>query len=133
MVAASWATMHHKEASPTAQKIRVLGIDIAKLVFHVVGMDDTGHVVLRSGIDSWTCMRYHHVWDYRGAANGGSRHGSDPHHRCGFAAAAWGLLAGRSGQAFLVEYSFDTVGVYPRNCACGVGDCEEIGSATQVM
>ena len=30
-----------------AQKISVLGIDIAKLVFHVVGMDDTGHVVLR--------------------------------------------------------------------------------------
>ena len=30
-----------------AQQIRVLGIDIAKLVFHVVGMDDTGHVVLR--------------------------------------------------------------------------------------
>jgi transposase len=30
-----------------AQQIHVLGIDIAKLVFHVVGMDDTGHVVLR--------------------------------------------------------------------------------------
>jgi transposase len=30
-----------------AQKISVLGIDIAKLVFHVVGMDDAGHVVLR--------------------------------------------------------------------------------------
>jgi transposase len=30
-----------------AQQISVLGIDIAKLVFHVVGMDDTGHVVLR--------------------------------------------------------------------------------------
>jgi len=30
-----------------AQQTRVLGIDIAKLVFHVVGMDDTGHVVLR--------------------------------------------------------------------------------------
>jgi hypothetical protein len=30
-----------------AQQIRVLGIDIVKLVFHVVGMDDTGHVVLR--------------------------------------------------------------------------------------
>ncbi len=33
-----------------AQKINVLGIDIAKLVFHVVGMDDTGHVVLRKRI-----------------------------------------------------------------------------------
>jgi transposase len=30
-----------------AQKMSVLGIDIAKLVFHVVGMDNTGHVVLR--------------------------------------------------------------------------------------
>jgi transposase len=30
-----------------AQQISVLGIDLAKLVFHVVGMDDTGHVVLR--------------------------------------------------------------------------------------
>jgi transposase len=30
-----------------AQTISVLGSDIAKLVFHVVGMDDTGHVVLR--------------------------------------------------------------------------------------
>jgi hypothetical protein len=30
-----------------AQRIRGLGIDIATLVCHVVGMDDTGHVVLR--------------------------------------------------------------------------------------
>ena len=30
-----------------AQHMRVLGIDIAKQVFHVVGMDDSGHVVLR--------------------------------------------------------------------------------------
>lgn len=30
-----------------AQQMSVLGIDIAKLVFHVVGMDDAGHVVLR--------------------------------------------------------------------------------------
>src|SRR5215831_20878810 len=33
-----------------AQQISVLGIDIAKLVFHIVGMDDTGHVVLRKRI-----------------------------------------------------------------------------------
>jgi transposase len=33
-----------------AQTISVLGIDIAKLVFHVVGMDDSGHVVLRKHI-----------------------------------------------------------------------------------
>lgn len=30
-----------------AQQMSVLGIDLAKLVFHVVGMDDAGHVVLR--------------------------------------------------------------------------------------
>ena len=30
-----------------AQTLSVLGIDIATLVFHVVGMDDSGHVVLR--------------------------------------------------------------------------------------
>jgi hypothetical protein len=47
MVGASWATMHPEEASPMAQTIRVLGIGIAKLVCHVVGLDDTGHVVLR--------------------------------------------------------------------------------------
>ena len=33
-----------------ARKMSVLGIDIAKLVFHVVGMDDTGTVVLRKRI-----------------------------------------------------------------------------------
>jgi hypothetical protein len=30
-----------------AQEISVLGIDIAKLVCHVVGRDDSGHVMLR--------------------------------------------------------------------------------------
>lgn len=33
-----------------AQNVRVLGIDIAKLVFHVVGMNDTGVVGLRTRI-----------------------------------------------------------------------------------
>jgi transposase len=33
-----------------AQTISALGIDIAKLVFHIVGMDDSGHVVLRKRI-----------------------------------------------------------------------------------
>jgi transposase len=50
MVAASWATIYHTEASPTAQQMSVLGIDMAKMVFHVVGMDQTGHVVLRKRI-----------------------------------------------------------------------------------
>jgi hypothetical protein len=47
MVAALWATIHSEEASSMAQKMSVLGMDIAKLVFHVVGMDDTGRVILR--------------------------------------------------------------------------------------
>jgi transposase len=47
MVAASSTTIDPEEASPMAQTIRVLGIDSAKLVCHVVGMDDTGHVGLR--------------------------------------------------------------------------------------
>src|SRR4029434_1727072 len=47
MVAASSTTIHPEEAGPMAQTITVLGIDIAKLVFHVVGMDDSAHVVLR--------------------------------------------------------------------------------------
>src|SRR5918995_617928 len=47
MVAALSATIDPEEASPMAQTMSVLGIDLATLVFHVVGMDDTGHVVLR--------------------------------------------------------------------------------------
>jgi hypothetical protein len=35
-----------EEASPMPQ-VSVLGIDIAKQIFHVVGMDDSGAVVLR--------------------------------------------------------------------------------------
>jgi transposase len=50
MVATFWATIHAEEARPMAQRISVVGIDIAKLVFHVVGMDDTGHVVLRKRV-----------------------------------------------------------------------------------
>jgi transposase len=33
-----------------AQTISALGIDIAKLVFHIVGMDDSGHIVLRKRV-----------------------------------------------------------------------------------
>jgi hypothetical protein len=48
MVAAAWATIHREEASPTPQKMSILGLDIARLVFHIVGMDHTGHVGLRN-------------------------------------------------------------------------------------
>src|SRR5262245_56336880 len=47
MVAVPHPTIHAEEAGPMAPRISVLGIDLAKLVFHIVGMDDTGHVVLR--------------------------------------------------------------------------------------
>src|SRR5262249_43252113 len=36
-----------QEASPMKQEMNVLGIDIAKRVFHAVGMDDRGNVVYR--------------------------------------------------------------------------------------
>src|SRR5215471_12739507 len=36
-----------QEASPMKQEMNVLGIDIAKRVFHAVGMDDRGNVVVR--------------------------------------------------------------------------------------
>jgi hypothetical protein len=47
MVAASSTTIHPEEAGPMVQTITVLGIEISQLVFHVVGMDDSGPVVLR--------------------------------------------------------------------------------------
>jgi hypothetical protein len=40
-------TIHHGEASPLAQTISALGIDIATLVLHVVGMDDAAYLVCR--------------------------------------------------------------------------------------
>jgi transposase len=41
-----------------AQQMSVLGIDIAKLVFHVVGMDDAGHVVLRKRLARSELQRF---------------------------------------------------------------------------
>jgi transposase len=41
-----------------AQTIGVLGIDIAKRVFHVVGMDDAGHVVLRKRLARSELQRF---------------------------------------------------------------------------
>jgi transposase len=41
-----------------AQTIGVLGIDIAKRVFHVVGMDDAGHVVLRKRLARSKLQRF---------------------------------------------------------------------------
>ena len=50
-----------------ARKMNVREIDIAKLVFHVVGMDNTGTIVLRQRL-------------VRGADAEGSR--VDPHTQC---------------------------------------------------
>jgi transposase len=36
-----------QKASPMTQNPRVLGIDLAKRVFHLAGMDDSGKIVLR--------------------------------------------------------------------------------------
>jgi transposase len=41
-----------------AQQMSVLGIDIAKQVFHVVGMDDSGHVVLRKRLARSTLLTF---------------------------------------------------------------------------
>jgi transposase len=58
MVAASSTTIPREEASPMAQHMSVLGIDIAKQVFHVVGMDDSGHVVLRKRLARSTLLTF---------------------------------------------------------------------------
>jgi hypothetical protein len=51
-----------------AQQISVLGIDIAKLVFHVVGMDDTGRVVLRKRLARGELLPHRGDGAPRGAA-----------------------------------------------------------------
>jgi transposase len=40
-------TMQPQEASPVKHPMSVLGIDIAKRLFHVVGMNERGQIVLR--------------------------------------------------------------------------------------
>ena len=47
MVMVLRAPIHHRAVNPMAQHMSLLGLDIAKQVFHVVGMDDAGHVVRR--------------------------------------------------------------------------------------
>jgi hypothetical protein len=36
-----------------AQQMSILGIDVAQLGLHVVGMEDTGHVVRRKRLAAW--------------------------------------------------------------------------------
>src|SRR5438093_6516502 len=45
-----------QEASPMKQEMNVLGIDIAKHVFHAVGMDNTGKIVLRKRLSRHDLM-----------------------------------------------------------------------------
>src|SRR5262249_53912577 len=45
-----------QEASPMKQEMHVLGIDIAKRVFHAVGMDDRGNVVYRKRLSRHDLM-----------------------------------------------------------------------------
>src|SRR5215813_4935856 len=45
-----------QEASPMKHVMHVLGIDIAKRVFHAVGMDDRGNVVYRKRLSRHDLM-----------------------------------------------------------------------------
>src|SRR5260370_11544605 len=47
MILESDATMSPQETSPMKPAMSVRGIDIAKRVFHAVGMDNTGKIVVR--------------------------------------------------------------------------------------
>jgi hypothetical protein len=47
MILESNATISPQETSPMKQEMSILGIDIAKRVFHAVGMDERGKIVLR--------------------------------------------------------------------------------------
>src|SRR6266446_2678402 len=47
MISESDETMSPQETSPMTQEMHVLGIDIAKHVFHAVGMDERGKIVFR--------------------------------------------------------------------------------------
>jgi hypothetical protein len=51
-------TIQPQEASPMKQEMHVLGIDIAKRVFHAVGMDDTGKVVFRKRLSRHDLMPF---------------------------------------------------------------------------
>jgi transposase len=49
-------TMKPQEASPMQPQISVLGLDLAKRVFHAVGLDDTGKIVLRKPLSRHALM-----------------------------------------------------------------------------
>jgi hypothetical protein len=47
MVSGAGAIIRPQRASPIEKKHSVRGIDVAKQIFHVVGMDEMGEIVLR--------------------------------------------------------------------------------------
>src|SRR4030095_11843615 len=58
MISESEATMSPQEASPMKPAMSVLGIDIAKRVFHAVGMDERGKIVLRKRLSRHDLMPF---------------------------------------------------------------------------
>ena len=52
------ATMQPQEASPVKHPMSVLGIDIAKRVFHVVGMHERDQIVLRKRLSRHDLMPF---------------------------------------------------------------------------
>jgi len=51
-------TMKPQEASPMKQDMSVLGLDIAKRVFHAVGLDAMGKIVLRKPLSRHALMSF---------------------------------------------------------------------------
>jgi transposase len=58
MISAPSEIIRPQEASPMEKNLRVLGIDIAKQIFHIVGMDDTGNIVLRKRLPRGALMPF---------------------------------------------------------------------------
>jgi hypothetical protein len=48
LISGSGEIIRPQEASPMAKNLRVLGSDMAKQIFSVAGMDETGKIVLRT-------------------------------------------------------------------------------------
>jgi transposase len=58
MISAPDEIIRPQEASPMKKHLRVLGIDSATQIFHVVGMDDTGTIVLRKRLPRGALMPF---------------------------------------------------------------------------
>jgi transposase len=58
MISESDTTMSPQEMSPMKKEMSVLGIDIAKRVFHAVGMDEKGTIVLRKRLSRHALMPF---------------------------------------------------------------------------